>query len=322
MASSPRLADTVVLVPVRSPEPVPAELADHVGSLAAVAEVVVLDGSPPAVRAANAARLPAGVRAVGVPVPPPGHNGKVVAVRHGLRVTTAGRVVVADDDVRWSPAALARAVAMLDRADLVRPQNAFDPLPWHARWDTARSLVNRALGGDWPGTLVFRRSALPPDGYEPRVLFENLQLVRTVRAHGGAQLVARDLVVHRRPPTARRFWSQRVRQAYDSQAQPARALVELALLPAALAAARRPAWLVAGGALTVALAEAGRRRGGRVGWPATSALWAPLWVGERAVCAWLALALRLRGGVPYAGTVIRHAARPVGGGGSDARRRR
>jgi len=33
-------------------------------------------------------------------------------------------------------------------ADLVGPQNFFDPLPWHARWDSARTLLNRASGGD------------------------------------------------------------------------------------------------------------------------------------------------------------------------------
>ena len=50
------------------------------------------------------------------------------------------------------------------------------------------------------------------------------------------------------------------------------------------------------------LAEVGRRRhGGRAVVPATAALWAPLWVAERAVCVWLAVGWRLAGGVPYAG---------------------
>jgi hypothetical protein len=35
---------------------------------------------------------------------------------------------------------------------------------------------------------------------------------------------------------------------------------------------------------------------------------APLWVVERAVCIWVALAFRLAGGVPYAGTRLGTAA--------------
>jgi hypothetical protein len=52
----------------------------------------------------------------------------------------------------------------------------------------------------------------------------------------------------------------------------------------------------------VLLAEAGRRRaGGRRVYPASAALWTPLWLAERAVCVWLALGRRVGGGVPYAG---------------------
>ena len=53
---------------------------------------------------------------------------------------------------------LAKVIAALATADVVRPQNYFQPLPWHARWDTGRMLLNRVTGGDWPGTLGVRRS--------------------------------------------------------------------------------------------------------------------------------------------------------------------
>jgi hypothetical protein len=65
---------------------------------------------------------------------------------------------------------------------------------------------------------------------------------------------------------------------------------------------RRPAALLAGVAAVVAVAEAGRRReGGRAVFGADAALWAPLWLAERSVCSWLAVAARVRGGVPYHG---------------------
>lgn len=48
------------------------------------------------------------------------------------------------------------------------------------------------------------------------------------------------------------------------------------------------------------LAEAGRRRGGGAAvFPASVVAWAPVWLGERAVCVWLALLSRLRGGARY-----------------------
>jgi hypothetical protein len=311
------IADAVYLLPLRRPAVDTADvsqLAAYLGRVADLLPVVVADGSPPAVRAAHAAAFGERVRVVPVPAPMPGTNGKVVGVLAGLAATTAGRVVVADDDVRYDGAALERVVALLDRADVVVPQNVYDPLPWQARWDTARSLVNRAFGGDYPGTLAVRRAALGPEGYDAHVLFENLELIRTVRARGGRVLRALDVYVARRPPTVRKFAEQRVREAYDSFAQPARLAAELALVPLVVAAALRgrvavPAALVAG---AVALAEAGRRRaGGADRFPATAALWAPVWLAERAACVWAAVAWRLRGGVPYAGTRLRTAAHSV-----------
>jgi hypothetical protein len=225
-------------------------------------------------------------------------------------------VVLADDDVRWDPQALGRAVLLLEQADLVAPQNVFDPLPWHARWDSARSLLNRAFGADYPGTFVVRRATFEQmGGYDGDVLFENLELMRTVQAAGG--LVARplDLVVPRRPPATGRFWGQRMRQAYDDLAQPWRAGAFLLVLPGVAVAARsgrlRP--VMAAAVAVVAMAERGRRRGGAARHvPPSVVLFAPLWVLERSVCIWVAVALRLTGGAPYAGTRITCAAHSIG----------
>ncbi len=297
------------------------ELAGYLASVAQVLPVVVADGSAPSVRAEHEDAWGGHARVVPVPAPVAGTNGKVVGVLAGLAATTAERVVVADDDVRYDADALERVVGLLDDADAVVPQNVYDALPWHARWDTARSLLNRAFGGDFPGTLAVRRAALGPDGYDARVLFENLELLRTVRARGGRVLQAPDLYVPRRPPTVGKFLEQRVRQAYDSFAQPGRLAAELAVLPLTVALARRGrtrgprAAAVAPATVAVAailLAEAGRRRrGGTAHFGPTAALWAPLWLAERAVCAWLAVLWRVRGGVPYAGTRLRTAAHPV-----------
>jgi hypothetical protein len=239
--------------------------------------------------------------------------GKVGGVLTGVGVASNEAVVIADDDVRYDEGSLARAVALLGLADCVRPQNYFDPAPWHALWDTGRTLLNRSLGKDFPGTLAVRRSSLlATGGYDGDVIFENLELIRTLRAAGGSVFSPLDLYVARRPPSAQHFLSQRVRQAYDDLAIPPRMAAWLAVIPALGLAARRRNWRApaVAAAGVIALAEVGRHRaGGRRVFPAAASLFAPLWVLERGICSWLAVRARLRrGGVPYGDAVVPRAA--------------
>ncbi|WP_111184689.1 glycosyltransferase [Nonomuraea aridisoli] len=291
------------------------ELTAYLRRLSPLARVIVVDGSDPALFARHARRWRGLVTHVRPDRDLRCANGKVAGVRTGLRLARAEHVVIADDDVRHDAASLTAVDRLLGRADLVRPQNHFSPMPWHARWDTARTLLNRALGADYPGTFGIRRSFFERmGGYDGDVLFENLELIRTVRAHGGVEARPPGLYVRRLPPDASRFWSQRVRQAYDDLAQPARLAFSLSVLPAVAACLLRRSYapLVVGAALVVGLAEAGRRKaGGRRVFPGDTVLFAPVWVLERGVCGWLAVAAALRGGVPYAGRRLRRAANSV-----------
>ncbi|RBP65452.1 glycosyl transferase family 2 [Brevibacterium sanguinis] len=288
------------------------DLADYLGSLVPHVDVILVDGSDAERRAEHRAALPAGITVLDCDRRAC-RNGKVAGVLAALPTLWRPLTIIADDDVRYDPADLHRVVELLDGADLVIPQNHFRPadhrrLPWHADWDTARTLINRALGSDFPGTLALRTEMLA-GGYDGDVLFENLELIRTVRARGGTVRSARDLFVARRPPATTGFIDQRIRQAYDSWAQPARFLAELSVLPLAATLLRRPVPAVAATLLVIAVAEAGRRRAsGTEVFSPTASLWAPLWVGERAICAWIALWLGLRGGVKYHGTRLRLAA--------------
>lgn len=281
-----------------------------------VAQVVVVDGSAPDVAVAHARAWPDTVEQAPVDADLTDAFGKVNGVLTGLRRGRCEAVVLADDDVRYTRRQLAEVARLLATAEAVVPANYFSTLPWHARWDTARTLINRAFGSDYPGTLGVRRSLLAAtDGYDGDVLFENLELLRTVRAAGGTVAAAPGVLVARQAPPTRHFATQRVRQAYDSFAQPWRQAAELALLPALAVTARLrgAAGLAAAAAVTIAVAEVGRRRArGRAAFPASTALFAPAWVAERAVCAWLAVGCRLvLGGVPYPGVgVLRRAATP------------
>lgn len=278
-----------------------------------IEDVVVVDGSPVAVFEEHARSW--GSRVSHLRPEEQTTNGKVAGVMTGVRAARHEYVIIADDDVRYRRAELIRMLVLLGDYDVVRPQNYFYPLPWHARWDTARSLLNRLSDGDWPGTLGVRRSLLlKAGGYSGEVLFENLELVRTIRAAGGREAVPLDLFVARRPPEIAHFRSQRVRQAYDEWARPTRLAGQLSLLPAAVMLARKaPRFLIAATAGAVIAAEIGRRRGhGHRAFPSTSALWAPAWLAERAVTSWLALGARLAsGGVRYRDTRLRNAATPI-----------
>lgn len=306
--------DVSYVLPIATTSAPSTELTDYLRWIGRRCRLVIVDGSPPEVFALAHAAWSSW--ALHIP-PDPRHAcvmGKVQGVLTGMDHAPTGPVVIADDDVRYTPEALDALVEALGSADVVVPQNYFDPLPWHARWDTARTLINRVTGGDFPGTLGVRAERLGlAGGYDGDVMFENLELMRTVEAVGGTCRRLPELYVRRLPPTSGHFVGQRVRQAYDELARPRRLLVWLLVAPSLiLATRRRRAFGLAMVLAPIGVAEAGRRRGeGRRYFPWTSSLMAPLWVGERAVCVWLALGARLRGGVRYRGRRIRCAAHSV-----------
>ena len=276
-------------------------------------EVIVVDGSSPEARIRHEQAFGSLVRVV----EPRTRTlmGKVGNVCTGISAASWDHVVVADDDVRYRIEQLDKVDDLLREATVVRPQNYFDPLPWHARLDTARTLLARVTGGDWPGTLALRRSAfLAAGGYRGDVLFENLELVRTLVAAGGSEHLALDLNVRRVPPTTAHFRGQQIRQAYDEFARPARLVISLALAPAVAVgvAHRRFGWLAASFVGVAGAAEAGRRVGGGRRWyPVSSVPLAPLWLLWRSLCSWAAVGARLRGGAPYRGDRLRYAATPL-----------
>jgi Glycosyl transferase family 21 len=302
------------LVPLRAADDDDVDdLAAYLRALAEHVDVLVVDGSSEGAMARHRTAFGPGVRLVSTE-----HRtlmGKVGNVLTGLRHAHHDKVVIADDDVRYTVTQLDDIERRLDAAEVVRPQNYFTPRPWHARFDTARSLLARVSGGDWPGTLAVQRSCLQRvGGYAGDVMFENLELVRTVRAAGGREHVALDLLIERRPPTTQHFLGQQVRQAYDEFARPARLTASLLVLPLSIAAVLRGRrqTLVIAGAAAVAAAEIGRRRaGGRRHFPASSTLLVPAWLLWRSACSWAALIAFARGGVRYRDARIKRAASPM-----------
>lgn len=301
------------VVPLSADDPfVTSEWTQYLEWISGQGELIVVDGSPREAFAVND-RVWGGY---GIHVAPSEWSlvGKVANVMTGIRLASHERVVVADDDVRFG-FEIHALVARLDGADVVRPQNYFDPLPWHALWDSGRSLLNRVAGGDWPGTLALRRSTLlAAGGYAGDVMFENYELVKTVEAAGGCHRVARDIFVCRLPPSASHFLSQRVRQAYDEIGRPGRLVPFLAVVPVVGVLAGMRRWRTlrratfVSIALVVTTAEIGRQREGAWSYfPFRCSIASPLWVAERSVCSWAALYARARGGVVYRGRRVKRA---------------
>jgi hypothetical protein len=301
--------DLAYVLPFRSSDEESLDsLTEYLTWLAPRVDVIVVDGSDARVFAENHRVWGSLVTHIAVREGLAFKNGKVSGVTTGIEYSRREKVIVADDDVRYDQEGLERMGELLEAYDLVRPQNYFDPSPWHALWDSGRTLLNRAVSADYPGTLGLRREMfVAAGGYDGDVMFENLELIRTIEVAGGTCLSAPDLYVRRVPPSTRRFLSQRSRQAYDDLAQPVKAVAFLAFWPVLKRLQHRRRWwaltVVACGAVIVA--EKGRRSHGgtRLFSPVASAA-APLWLLERASFIWVALAQRMTGGVRYRGERI------------------
>lgn len=305
-----------VVIPVKWHDP-PGEQSEefrsYLAELVTWCSVTVVDGSTDATAEQRWTSWPADVRRL-----PPcdrwaGANGKVVGSMTGVEAARHERVIIADDDVRYTREVLASLVDALELADLVIPQNYPTRWTWWSWWESGRVLLNRAVSADWPGTAGIRRStALRMGGWSPDVLFENLEMGRTVAAAGGQVVHRPDLLVARHPPSVDHFVAQRLRQAYEDQAVPARLMVQLAILPSLLILRRSPLALVTAAAAVVGLAEYGRRRdGAAAAFHPVAPLAAPLWLLERGVLSWAALGQRTRGGLRYHGRSIRVPAHSV-----------
>jgi hypothetical protein len=275
-----------------------------------VDQVVVVDGSDYAVFDALSARLPAGVVHLATPRHSYARNGKTVGINAALSLVRAAHVVIADDDVEFTQDSLQALVSRLRHADAVMPQNFFvGRLVWHAVYETSRMVFQRSFGYDFAGTVAIRRVSLRGVVFDERVLFDNLEVLRTILARGGRVVCCRDVYIAKRPPSTRQFFRQRVRQAYDEFARPLRLVVSLLLLPLGVAVPKMRYVLVIAG---LVLGEVGRRRdGGEVYFPLAGSLCVPLWVLERSICSWLALFQRLTGGAYFGGQRLPTAANSI-----------
>ncbi|MEY2563448.1 MAG: hypothetical protein QOH88_1641 [Verrucomicrobiota bacterium] len=272
-------------------------------------EVLVVDGSPPAVFAQNGEAW--GSLCSHQPVRSFGYlNDKVNGIHTGVALSRHEKIILADDDIRYTRESVLSVIASLDRFEVVRPQNFLRPLPWWARLEAARMLINRGTlrTADYPGTCAFlRESMLAAGHYDGDVLFDNEEIIRHFAQAGAKIDYAVDLFVRRVPSSFQKWIEQRPRQAYEDFGLRAKTALFFSVLPLLLGSGFL--WgakgIVLGLAvvsfLAIAIAFRGWLRGrAREYFPLSTVFFAPLWVCERSLSTYWALYWFLvRGGYPF-----------------------
>jgi hypothetical protein len=306
-------------LPVRRTRLLVAELAELANYLRTVkeggCEVIVIDGSPAEIFSHHAKAFAPLARHLPVDRRFGYRNDKVNGIHTGVEHASFDAIILADDDIRYTASSLAQVAQLLDQFEVVRPQNFLGPLPWWARTEAARMLVNRATlrAGDYPGTCAFRRSTFMAVGhYDGDVLFDNEEIIRHFARHRVTIDYALDLFIRKRPPTLRKWLEQRPRQAYEDLPLRGKTALFVGLLPLGLFA-----FVVAGlkaGAiflgvlvsLSIIIVLIGRARGHAARFfPWSVSLFAPLWVIERTLSTYWALYWFVRrGGYPFGGKLL------------------
>jgi hypothetical protein len=278
-------------------------------------EVIVVDGSPVDVFARHAEAFAALGQHLPVDRRFNYRNDKVNGIHTAVEHASFDKIILADNDIRYTAASIAQVLGLLDEFEVVRPQNFLSPLPWWARMEAARMLINRATlrTGDYPGTCAFRRSAMLAAGhYDGDVLFDNEEMIRHFARHGLTIDYAIDLFVRKRPPSLRKWLEQRPRQAYEDFPLRFKSTIFFSLLPLC-ALAFFTSGLSGGSVLlgllvffSIGLAFAGRARGRAAEcFPLSLCLFAPLWVFERTLSTYWAFYWFVRhGGYPFGGKLL------------------
>ena len=234
-------------------------------------------------------------------------NDKVNGVHTGIALASHEKIILADDDVRYSAANIRETCDLLEQFEVVRPQNYLCPLPWWARMEAARMLINRATlrTADYPGTCAFRRATMLRVGhYDGDVLFDNEEIIRHFARRRASICYANNLFLQKRPPSFRKWLEQRPRQAYEDFPLRAKTtiffLIPFGLL-GALVIGRFVVAFVALVLVSIAFAVCGRARGDAAKFiPRSIPLFAPLWILERSISTYGALYwLVTRGGYPF-----------------------
>jgi len=219
-------------------------------------------------------------------------------VRAAMELAACEKVIIATDDVRYSVDSIESLCQLLDRHEVVEPQQYLSPLPWWGSIEAGRMLVQRGIErfGDRSSTYAVRRGVVRSiRGAD----IGNEHAIRRLALRGADVHAAGELFVRRHPPALSAWLRERPDEAEEDFAAPARTILFLALLPVVIALAMfGGARLACGFASMIALSSAALAMRGRIGassfYPVRACLCAPLWVLERSLSVYWALFRRVR----------------------------
>lgn len=279
------------------------DLASYLSTLTlAGCDVIVVDGSPAPVFEKNRRILRWVSRHIAARPRHHSFSGRIDVVRTAIDVSSCDRIIVAGDSVRYDDTAVAGVCDLLDSHEVVEPQDYFHPLPWWSGIEAGRMLVHRGVEPlpHHGATFGMRKSSLRglrgvdvawSNGDDP---------VRYLATQGAEIFAACDVFVRRLPPLLNDWLRDRPRQAGDDFDMPVKTAFFFALLPVAMVLAVVGGLRLAGGyAGAIAFASfvlAIRGRGSDSAFfPIRACFSAPVWVLERSLSVYWALAQKLRG---------------------------
>jgi hypothetical protein len=277
------------------------ELGNYLSTLGtAGCDVVVLDPSPRMLFELNGRILRWVSRHVPVRHEHCTTAGTLDRLRAAAAVAACEKVIVASEDVRYTPAAIGQLCDLLEAHEVVEPQDYLEPLPWWGSIEAGRILVHRGIEPqpDHGATFGFRRGAVRAlralniiDAHDP---------VRRLASSGAEVFAASDVFVRREPGAVDEWLEERPRIAGNDFALPLKSAFFFSLVPFLLLLAFfggvRMASVYAG---IIAFSSVGLALRGRAGassfFPFRACLFAPVWVLERSVSVYWALFRKLRG---------------------------
>jgi hypothetical protein len=277
------------------------DLATYLSTLGvADCDVVVLDPSPRPELERNARIL----RWVGrhVALRPEHRAGSGVdIVRAASEYAACEKVIVAAEDIRYTSTAVGQLCDLLEKHEVVEPQDYLDPMPWWGGIEAGRILIHRGLEPqpDHGATFGFRRSALRALHALSPATSPDAQ-VRRLAAVGAEVYPATDVFVRREPGALGEWLSARPRFAGEDFELPMKTAFFFSLVPLLVLLAVVGGLQLAGGyAGVIAFASMALAIRGRAGaspfFPLRACLFAPLWVLERSLSVYWALLRKLRG---------------------------
>jgi hypothetical protein len=228
--------------------------------------------------------------------------GGIDIVRTAADVSNCDKVIVADANVRYDTSTLENLCELLDKHEVVEPQDYFEPRPWWSGIEAGRMLLHRGIEPvpDHGVTFGFRKSAIRGLRGVDIVSCSGEDPVRRLASQGAEIFSAPEVFVRRLPPALDDWLRERPKQAGDDFVMPVKTVFFFALLPMAAALAVTGGLRVAGGylsaiaAVSMVLAIRGRS-GAAIFFPLRACLCAPLWVLERSVSVYWALFRKLNG---------------------------